>query len=636
MCDGLPKVIDELRSCEDVAAIVDAAVGWGRFIAVGEAQRFAAIAEWAARWLADADENAGLCAVDAEDDVVAEIGMAFGVSRHWAHNDLQIGAAMRDRFPGLAALFLRGEISAKVMATVVERTLLVVDDDALAKIDAACVEAALTCGWSGLSYYTLKNAVDVWIAHYDPVAVRRARHHARSRGITVSHTDDEGDITVLLARLTKPQAALVMARLRKMAKTVCKDDPRTLEQRLGDALEAVCADADRLQCLCGSPACSATVDNRVASRFVINIYGEAAMLDDQADPLIHGEGALPDEPADNVTLNYRNTKNAKTAEAQAAKPAPAEPAEEVQTTEPVGESNVAGPAGGAEGAEGSAPAEAAKPAAAEPAEAEAASDPWSPRPRHTPAPTEAGPAESNGDAEEGSATAEPDAGARTADENGSAATASTARRSPLLTARVNPAVGVLPGFGIVSNAIIAALIAAGAKVRYLKDPGTLDTDDGYRIPTAHRDFVQARDLCCRAPGCDRPIIEVDLDHTIAWDDGGPTHVSNIKGYCRFHHLMKTFRDSWTDIQLPDGTVKITTPTGHTYTSIPTSRLLFPTANTTSAPVQRGSPRKKPAADKTAKMPKRKRTKAQDRAYRIQAERAQNAAYLALNGEQPDS
>jgi hypothetical protein len=51
-------------------------------------------------------------------------------------------------------------------------------------------------------------------------------------------------------------------------------------------------------------------------------------------------------------------------------------------------------------------------------------------------------------------------------------------------------------------------------------------------------------------------------------------------------------------------------------------------------VQRGSPRKEAAADKSVKMPKRKRSKAEDRAYRIAAERAQNAAYRASGGVTP--
>ena len=126
-----------------------------------------------------------------------------------------------------------------------------------------------------------------------------------------------------------------------------------------------------------------------------------------------------------------------------------------------------------------------------------------------------------------------------------------------------------------------------------------------------------------------------VDVAVDWvDDGGPTHGSNVKSYCRYHHLVKTFRDGWSDVQMPDGTIIVTTPTGRTHTTIPTSRLLFPTVNTTSAPVQRGSPRKTAAVNKTAKMPKRKRSKAKDRAYRIAAERALNAAHIALNTTPP--
>ena len=65
--------------------------------------------------------------------------------------------------------------------------------------------------------------------------------------------------------------------------------------------------------------------------------------------------------------------------------------------------------------------------------------------------------------------------------------------------------------------------------------------------------MRCRDLTCRWPGCDKPAHECDLDHTIPYGDGGPTHASNIKCYCRIHHLVKTFW-GWHDKQLPDGTV----------------------------------------------------------------------------------
>jgi hypothetical protein len=185
----------------------------------------------------------------------------------------------------------------------------------------------------------------------------------------------------------------------------------------------------------------------------------------------------------------------------------------------------------------------------------------------------------------------------------------------------------------VPAALLAALIAAGATVRPLKAPA-VDPESGYWIPDELRHWIKARDLVCRFPGCDRPIEFCDLDHTIAWDDGGPTHASDLKGYCRHHHGVKTFRDGWSEVQLPDGTLILTTPTGRTYKTLPTSRLLFPTVNTTSAPITPGSPRKPRGPDKTAKMPKRKRSKAKERAYRIAAERALNEAYIAAHTTPP--
>jgi hypothetical protein len=583
MFESLPAVIDGLRGSGDAAALVDAAVDWGKVCAAAEAQRLSIIAEFAALWLDQAGEDTSLWAVDEEDVVVAQIGIAFGVSARWALGDLEIGAAMRERFPRLAALFLRGEISAKVMATVVDRTVLVCDEQALALIDAACVAAATTCGWSGLSYYKLKNAIDVWVERYDPGAVRRVRDTLRGRSFTVGDSNDKTGTTAVYGRLSTPGAALLGGRLRKMARGVCKDDPRTLDQRMADSLEALAADSNRLKCLCGSPTCPAAADDGVASRFVVHLYAEAAAVDAQPDPLIHGDGPAPDdEPA-----------------AAAAQP------EQPQDTKPVPPST----------------------------------------PRRCPAPADAGGAPDSEAAEAAEEDKADSAEAAHNDETASGgeaagsehATVTPAESASLAVGTVVRPVGIIPGVGIVPTPLLAALIAHGATVRPIKAP-TVDPDRGYRISTTNREFVQARDLMCRFPGCDRPIYHADLDHTIAWgDDGGPTHASNLKGYCRHHHLLKTFHDGWSETQKPDGTIILTTPTGHTYTSIPTSRLLFPKVSTTSAPIAPGDPKprapKPRAPDKTAKMPKRQRTKVKDRAYRIAAERALNDAHVADRNQQ---
>src|SRR6202021_2545997 len=105
-------------------------------------------------------------------------------------------------------------------------------------------------------------------------------------------------------------------------------------------------------------------------------------------------------------------------------------------------------------------------------------------------------------------------------------------------------------------------------------PGGSPPERGYVPSRALATFVRARDLTCRAPGCDRPATVCDLDHTIPYGDGGPTHAANITALCRLHHLLKTFW-GWQDTQVPDGTVIWQLPDNQTYITPPGSALLFP-------------------------------------------------------------
>jgi hypothetical protein len=89
---------------------------------------------------------------------------------------------------------------------------------------------------------------------------------------------------------------------------------------------------------------------------------------------------------------------------------------------------------------------------------------------------------------------------------------------------------------------------------------------------------------------------------------------------------------WSDQQLADGTVVITTPTGHTYTTKPGASLHFP-AWATPTPAPPPVP-VEPAEHRGLVMPKRKRTRSQTRADRIKAERALNDADLAERNKPP--
>jgi len=142
-------------------------------------------------------------------------------------------------------------------------------------------------------------------------------------------------------------------------------------------------------------------------------------------------------------------------------------------------------------------------------------------------------------------------------------------------------------------------------------------------PSAALDaWVRMRDLTCRAPGCDRPAIGADIDHTVP-RPVGCTHPSNNRCYCRKYHLGKTFFAGFTDRQTPNSTVQFITPMGHSYTTRPLGALLFPSWTTATTPLPEPSAQPPPATGLT--MPKRKRTRAKDREYRVNAERALNHA-----------
>jgi hypothetical protein len=168
-------------------------------------------------------------------------------------------------------------------------------------------------------------------------------------------------------------------------------------------------------------------------------------------------------------------------------------------------------------------------------------------------------------------------------------------------------------------------LADSAKLRPLCHPADAAPEHGYTPSQALADFVRCRDLTCRFPGCDRPATEADLDHTIPYGDGGATHASNLKCLCRLHHLVKTFW-GWRDQQLPDGTVIWTSPSGHTYVTAPGSALLFPSLCVPTGELTPRVPRPGGTdwcTDRTIMMPQRRRSRAENRANYIAAERRHN-------------
>lgn len=172
----------------------------------------------------------------------------------------------------------------------------------------------------------------------------------------------------------------------------------------------------------------------------------------------------------------------------------------------------------------------------------------------------------------------------------------------------------IEGYGVIDAEQLRQLAATASRRLLDELPAGIDALS-YRPSAALERAIRCRDLTCRFPGCDRPAEFCDIDHTIPFNHtnpaaGGLTVPTNLKTLCRLHHRLKTFfggPTGWRDVQLPDGTVIWTSPTGQTYRTTPAGTELF--------------------NDEPARRP---RPRAQQRATRIARARTRNRVQRAIN------
>jgi hypothetical protein len=125
-----------------------------------------------------------------------------------------------------------------------------------------------------------------------------------------------------------------------------------------------------------------------------------------------------------------------------------------------------------------------------------------------------------------------------------------------------------------------ALAAARARAPG-EHPAHTRADAHRRRPGRELDrWVRARDRTCRSPGCPRPATGADLDHTLPWEEGGPSTADDLGAVCERDHLQRHDPDSgWTVRQPSPGTFVWTAPTGteHVVTEEPHDELPDPVA-----------------------------------------------------------
>lgn len=102
----------------------------------------------------------------------------------------------------------------------------------------------------------------------------------------------------------------------------------------------------------------------------------------------------------------------------------------------------------------------------------------------------------------------------------------------------------------------------------------------YAPPPALRKLVKWRADRCMGPGCGMPASRCEVDHQVAWADGGDTSLSNNAPLCKGHHIVK-HHGGWLVRQLDGsgGAIEWISPTGRRYVVHPERRVPVFTTST---------------------------------------------------------
>jgi hypothetical protein len=134
----------------------------------------------------------------------------------------------------------------------------------------------------------------------------------------------------------------------------------------------------------------------------------------------------------------------------------------------------------------------------------------------------------------------------------------------------------LTGYGPIPAAMARRIAADGTWRRLLTDPANgavLEASTTRHDPGAVvSETLLARHPVCAWPGCNRTSRECDRDHATPFAQSAETHLAGLVPYCEYHHVIKDTKAwGWKTTAHADGSVTLTAPTGHRYTTVPPAR-----------------------------------------------------------------
>lgn len=95
----------------------------------------------------------------------------------------------------------------------------------------------------------------------------------------------------------------------------------------------------------------------------------------------------------------------------------------------------------------------------------------------------------------------------------------------------------------------------------------------YTPPRSLQKLVRWRADTCLAPGCNQPASRCQIDHQLAWSQGGSTSLENNAPLCQGHHTVK-HHGNWIVRQVPGsgGVIEWISPTGRRHLVEPERRV----------------------------------------------------------------
>ncbi|WP_051636865.1 HNH endonuclease [Rhodococcus sp. UNC363MFTsu5.1] len=220
-----------------------------------------------------------------------ETALALGVSAVTAERYVAVGNALDLRMPLIRAVFVSGRVDFPRVFAIVD-AVAEISDATLALMEPHLADAALYLTPRKLVAEVMRELIRISPAEAEELRKRRERHSRR-----VSVTADLHGMAQVYAALTAEEGRTLDSLIQEMAGTVCREDPRTVDNLRTDAFMALVHGESHLHCQCGREACpTAHLPRPERPKPEVHIHIDLDTLLRLADNPSHLEGHGPIDP----------------------------------------------------------------------------------------------------------------------------------------------------------------------------------------------------------------------------------------------------------------------------------------------------------------------------------------------------